>query len=140
MMRDAIAAIFDRRRAAYDNQDAVTLAADYAVDCVIESPSGGIHHGRAAAERVLRSVFDALDVKMHQDVLLIDGDLVAQVLTLEGTDDGQFLGLPPTGKSFRVPAVFLYTLKDGQIASERRIYDFTGLLMQVGLLKAKPAG
>ena len=46
---------------------------------------------------------------------------------------------PPTGKSFRVPAVFLYDLKDGQIARERRIYDFTGVLMQVGLLKAKPA-
>src|ERR1700681_2591206 len=79
MTRDAIAAIFDRRRAAYDNQDAVTLAADYAIDCVIESPSGGIHHGREAAEQVLKSVFDALDVKMHQDVLLIDGDLVAQI-------------------------------------------------------------
>jgi steroid delta-isomerase-like uncharacterized protein len=139
MTRNAIAAIFERRRMAYDNQDAGALAADYAVDCVIESPSGGVHHGRAAAEQVLRSVIDALDVKMHQDALLIDGDSVAQILTIEGTDDGQFLGLPPTGKSFRVPAVFLYDLKDGQIARERRIYDFTGLLMQVGLLKAKPA-
>ena len=139
MTRNAIAAIFERRRMAYDNHDAGALAADYAVDCVIESPSGGVHHGRAAAEQVLRSVIDALDVKMHQDALLIDGDLVAQILTIEGTDDGQFLGLPPTGKSFRVPAVFLYDLKDGQIARERRIYDFAGLLMQVGLLKAKPA-
>ena len=139
MTRNAIAAIFERRRMAYDNHDAGALAADYAVDCVIESPSGGVHHGRAAAERVLRSVIDALDVKMHQDALLIDGDSVAQILTIEGTDDGQFLGLPPTGKSFRVPAVFLYDLKDGQIARERRIYDFTGLLMQVGLLKARPA-
>jgi steroid delta-isomerase-like uncharacterized protein len=139
MTRNAIVAIFERRRMAYDNQDAGALAADYAVDCVIESPSGGVHHGRAAAEQVLRSVIDALDVKMHQDALLIDGDSVAQILTIEGTDDGQFLGLPPTGKSFRVPAVFLYDLKDGQIARERRIYDFTGVLMQVGLLKAKPA-
>jgi len=139
MTRNAIAAIFERRRMAFDNKDAGARAADYAVDCVIESPSGGVHHGRAAAERVLRSVIDALDVKMHQDALLIDGDSVAQILTIEGTDDGQFLGLPPTGKSFRVPAVFLYELKDGQIARERRIYDFTGLLLQVGLLKAKPA-
>ncbi len=139
MTRNAIAAIFERRRMAFDNHDAGALAADYAVDCVIESPSGGVHHGRAAAERVLRSVIDALDVKMHQDALLIDGDSVAQILTIEGTDDGQFLGLPPTGKSFRVPAVFLYELKDGQITRERRIYDFTGLLLQVGLLKAKPA-
>jgi steroid delta-isomerase-like uncharacterized protein len=139
MTRDTIAAIFERRRLAYDNQDTGALAADYAVDCVIESPSGGVHHGRAAAEQVLRSVMDAFDVKMHQDGLLIDGDSVAQILTIEGTDDGQFLGLPPTGKSFRVPAVFLYDLKDGQIARERRVYDFTGLLMQVGLVKAKPA-
>jgi steroid delta-isomerase-like uncharacterized protein len=139
MTRNAIVAIFERRRIAFDNQDAGALAADYTVDCVIDSPSGGVHHGRAAAEQVLRSVLDALDVKMHQDALLIDGDSVAQILTIEGTDDGQFLGLPPTGKSFRVPAVFLYDLKDGQIARERRIYDFTGVLMQVGLLKARPA-
>ena len=139
MTRNAIVAIFERRRIAFDNQDAGALAADYTVDCVIDSPSGGVHHGRAAAEQVLRSVLDALDVKMHQDALLIDGDSVAQILTIEGTDDGQFLGLPPTGKSFRVPAVFLYDLKDGQIAHERRIYDFTGVLMQVGLLKARPA-
>jgi steroid delta-isomerase-like uncharacterized protein len=139
MTRNAIAALFERRRKAYDDQNAGALAADYAVDCVIESPSGGVHHGRAAAEQVLRSVIDALGVKMHQDALLIDGDSVAQVLTIEGTDEGQFLGLPPTGKSFRVPAVFLYELKDGQIARERRIYDFTGLLLQVGLLKARPA-
>ena len=139
MTRNEIAAIFERRLMAYDNQDAGALAADYTVDCVIESPSGGVHHGRAAAEQILRSVIDAFDVKMHQDALLIDGDSVAQVLTIEGTDEGQFLGLPPTGKSFRVPAVFLYDLKDGQIARERRIYDFTGVLIQVGLLKAKPA-
>ena len=139
MTRNVIAAIFERRLMAFDHQDAGALAADYTVDCVIESPSGGVHHGRAAAEQVLRSVIDAFDVKMHQDALLIDGDSVAQILTIEGTDDGQFLGLPPTGKSFRVPAVFLYDLKDGQIARERRVYDFTGLLIQVGLLKAKPA-
>jgi steroid delta-isomerase-like uncharacterized protein len=139
MTREAIVALFNRRNEAYDRRDAAALAADYADDCVVESPSGGVHHGRAAAERVLRSVFDALNAKVRQDSLLIDDDQVAQTLTIEGTDDGQFLGLPPTGKSFRLPAVFLYTVKDGQITHERRIYDFTGMLVQVGLLKAKPA-
>ena len=139
MTRDQIAAIFERRRSAYERQDAAALVADYAVDCVIESPSGGTHHGKAAAEQVLRNVFDALDVNLHQQSVIIDGDSVAQVVSIEGTDVGYFLGLSPTGKSFRVPGVFLYVLKDGLIARERRIYDFTGLLMQVGLLKAKPA-
>jgi steroid delta-isomerase-like uncharacterized protein len=136
--REAIAALFDRRRAAFEKHDAAALARDYTTDCVIESPTGGVHHGPAAAEHVLQMVFDALDVKLHEESRLIDGDSAAQVVVIEGTDSGQFLGLPPTGKSFRIPAVFLYELKDGQIARERRIYDFTGLLVQIGLLKAKP--
>ena len=139
MTRDQIAAMFERRRAAYERQDAATLAADYAVDCIVESPSGGTHHGQGAAERVLRNVFDALDVKLHQQSVIIDGDAVAQVDSIEGQGVGHFLGLSPTGKSFRVPGVFLYDLQEGRIARERRIYDFTGLLLQIGLLKAKPA-
>jgi hypothetical protein len=34
--------------------------------------------------------------------------------------------------------VSLCELHDGFITRERRIYDFTGLLLQVGALKAKP--
>jgi steroid delta-isomerase-like uncharacterized protein len=139
MTRDQIAAMFESRRAAYDRQDAAALAADYMADCVIESPTAGTHHGPAAAERVLAKVFEALDVKLVQEAVMIDGDSVAQVVSLEGKDVGDFLGLAPTGKSFRVPGVFVYELKAGKIARERRIYDFTGLLIQTGLLKTKPA-
>jgi hypothetical protein len=28
---------------------------------------------------------------------------------------------------------------DGKIQHERRVYDFTGLMVQLGVLKAKPA-
>jgi steroid delta-isomerase-like uncharacterized protein len=138
MTREQISAMFERRRQAYERFDAAALAADYADDCIIESPSGGIHHGRAAAERVLRNVLDALEVKLLHQSILIDGQSVAQVLVIEGKDVGLFLGLSPTGKSFSVPGVFVYELRDGKIAHERRVYDFTGLLIQIGLLKAKP--
>jgi hypothetical protein len=36
------------------------------------------------------------------------------------------------------PCVLLYDLADGLITRERRIYDFTGLAVQVGAIKAKP--
>jgi predicted ester cyclase len=51
---------------------------------------------------------------------------------------GGFMELQPTGKTFRVPVVCLYTLTERHIIRERRIYDFTGLLVQVGILKVKP--
>ena len=70
---------------------------------------------------------------------VIDGDRVSQEIIIEGKDVGTFLGLPPTGRSFRVPGVFLYDLKDGLIVRERRIYDLSALLIQVGLLKVRPS-
>ncbi len=139
MTRDEVVAIFERRRAAYERRDAAALAADYTEDCVIDSPSGGVHYGRAAAEEVLQKVFDALKVSLNQESLIVDGDAVAEEVTIQGQDVGRFLGLAPTGKTFRVFGVFLYRLKDTQIARERRLYDFTGLLVQTGMLKAKPA-
>ena len=49
------------------------------------------------------------------------------------------MGLAPTGKPFRIPIVYLFTFDDRFIVHERRIYDFTGMLVQIGVLKAKPA-
>jgi steroid delta-isomerase-like uncharacterized protein len=139
MTRDEIVEMFERRRAAYERQDAAALAHDYADDCSIDSPTGGTHQGRDAARRVIQTVFDALDVRLKQQSLIVDGDFVAQVVSIQGKDIGAFLGMAPTGKPFDVAGVFLFELRDGKIARERRIYDFTSLLLQTGLLKAKLA-
>jgi steroid delta-isomerase-like uncharacterized protein len=138
--REDIVALFDRRQAAYDNFDADTLVQDYTDDCIIDSPTGGTHSGRAAAKRVLEAVFEAfLDMKISTEPPIIDGNRVSQLLNIEGTSMGGFFGLPPSGKPFHLSAVFLYELQGGRIRRERRIYDFTGLLTQIGVLKTKPA-
>lgn len=140
MTRDEIVAFFDRRQEAWDNLDAAALAADYAPECIIESPLAGTHQGRAAAQAALQAGFEAfLDLKVRTDSLLIDGNCVAQVMSGEGTNLGGFMGVPATGKPFRLTAAFFYELNGRQIVRERRIYDFTSLLVQIGVLKAKPA-
>jgi predicted ester cyclase len=102
--------------------------------------AGGTVRGRRAIEDVYRAMFRAFpDVGFAAEALLIDGDRLAQSLMMTGTDTGGFLGLPPTGKAFRLPIVILCTLTNGCIVHERRIYDFTGMLIQIGVLKAKPA-
>jgi steroid delta-isomerase-like uncharacterized protein len=88
----------------------------------------------------LRAVFSAfLDLTIVVEDLIIDGDRAAKVLSMEATHIGDFLGLPPTGKKFNMSAVFFYEVRNGRIVRERRIYDFTGMLVQIGILKAKPA-
>jgi len=34
--------------------------------------------------------------------------------------------------------VFIYTLKNDKVVHERRIYDFTGMLIQIGVFKTRP--
>ena len=140
MTREELVALFDRRHAAYARLDAEALAADNAEDGVLESPAaGGSVTGREAITKVYRGWFEGFpDVTVDWNELLIDGDRVVQLATMSGTDTGGFMGLPPTGKRFGFPIVYMFTFKDGQIAYERRVYDFTGMLIQIGLLKAKP--
>jgi steroid delta-isomerase-like uncharacterized protein len=140
MTREEITAFFARRQDAFARHDAAALAALHAEDCLYESPWVGRVNGRAAIEQVYRHLFAAFpDVAFEGDELLIDANRTAQVATVVGTDMGGFMGLPPTGKPFRLPLVFLCTLNEHQIVHERTIYDFTGMLVQIGMLKAKPA-
>jgi steroid delta-isomerase-like uncharacterized protein len=140
LTRDEVTALFERRQDAFDNLDADALLGDYAHDCVVESRVAGTLRGPAAVDRARRAWFEAFpDLKFRTDRLIIDGTHVVQLLTLEGTDIGGLMGLAPSGKSFKAPAVFVYEFRDRKIVHETRIYDFTGVLVQIGLLKAKPA-
>jgi steroid delta-isomerase-like uncharacterized protein len=141
MPREEILALFANREKAIARLDASALARDHAEDGVVDSPAaGGPVSGRIAIENTYKTFFQAFpDLKTETEDLIIDGNRVAWFFKVSGTQRGGFMGLPPTGKAFSVPSVFYYVLRDGQIVHERRIYDFTGILIQVGLLKAKPA-
>ena len=140
MTRDEVAALFARRQQAWDRLDADALAADYSDDATVESPlAGGSASGRDAIERLYVTYFAAFpDFKIDQEVLLIDGDNAAQFCRATGTDNGGFMGMAPTRRKITFRVGLFHTLDNGKIVRERRVYDFTGLLIQVGLLKAKP--
>ena len=140
LTHEEMTALFVRRQVAFDNMDADALSRDYADDCLVDSPAAGTLRGAAAVDRARRAWFEAFpDLKYRTERVVIDGNHVMQLLTLEGTDIGGFMGLDPSGKSFKAPAVFVYEFRDRKIVRETRIYDFTGVLVQIGLLKAKPA-
>lgn len=140
MTRDEIVDLFARHEAALARHDVKALTALYAETCVVESPLGGTHQGRAAIAKVFAAFFEAFnDTTLAVDDLIIDGDRVVQVGTLSCTDTGGLMGMAPSGKPAVLPMVFVCRVADGLIVDERRIYDFTGLLVQIGVLKARPA-
>ena len=141
MTRDDIFAIFTRRENAWRARDPVALANDHSPDGVVVSPTGGVLEGRAEIERIYRVWFTAFpDLMLSTEDLLVDGDRAALLCRITGSHAGEFFGVAPTGRRIEVAGAFIYRLQDGHIVHERRVLDFTGLLVQVGVLRAKPAG
>jgi predicted ester cyclase len=137
--RDEIQALLLRRDATWRSRDASALASLHDVNGVVVSPTGGVLEGRAEIERVYRLWFSAFpDITTHADTSLVDGDRAVQILRFSGTHSGEFFGLAATGRHVEVTIACVLTLADDCIMEERRIYDFTGLLVQVGVLKVKP--
>jgi steroid delta-isomerase-like uncharacterized protein len=140
MTREQMTAFFARRLEAMNRHDAAELTRHHTEDGVVESPlSGGVSRGREEIETSYASIIRVFpDVKLTQESLLIDGNRATFLLNMSGSGHSGLMGLPPAVRAFSVPIVFLCEFEDDLIARERRIYDFTGLLIQIGVLKAKP--
>lgn len=59
-------------------------------------------------------------------------DSVVTEFDLLGTYLGEFYGLPPTGKAFRVPVVAVFFFDGDQITNERIYLDTATFLSQIG--------
>jgi uncharacterized protein (TIGR02246 family) len=141
MTREEITALFKRREADWRNRDAAALAADHAPDGVVISPTGGVLEGRDEIERVYRLWLTAFsNLSIERTDFLIDGDRAVLVSNITGTHTGDFFGVPASGRRLEVVCASIYTFREHEILHERRVLDFTGVLVQVGVLKAKPAG
>jgi steroid delta-isomerase-like uncharacterized protein len=139
MTRDEITALFDRRAESWHRHDAAALTADHSPDCVVISPTGGVLEGHEEIERIYRIWFTAFpDLELSNTDVVIDGDRAVLLFTLSGTHSGDFFGLRASGRHLDATCAFVYTLSNGVIVHERRVLDFTGVLVQVGVLRAKP--
>jgi steroid delta-isomerase-like uncharacterized protein len=140
MTAEDVTNFLEKRQRAFSNLDVAALTDLYAENAVYESPAaGGTVTGRAAIENIHRSWFQAFpDFKLEDERFVVEGNRVAHIACAVGTNAGGFMGLPATGRPFRFNAAFVFTIENGKITRERRIYDFTGMLVEIGVLKAKP--
>ena len=139
MTREEITEFFARRNEAWRRHDFEALTADHAEDGIVQSPVGGNVRGRDAIQNIYMEWFSSFpDVEYLSEHLLIDRNKAVQFLRMVGTQKGDFCGLPPTGKRFEIHCAFLFLFEDTKIAHEIRIYDFTAMLLQLGVLRAKP--
>jgi steroid delta-isomerase-like uncharacterized protein len=143
MTSDEIRGFLEGFVRAWERHDLQSLVSCYADDCVITSPIFHTITGRSQLERSYTDLFRAFT---HQsirvdDVVISDETPARAVIvwTVQSRHDGEIFGMPASGKRIERTVVFILTFRDGRIAKEVRIYDFTSMLMQLGVLRAKTA-
>jgi steroid delta-isomerase-like uncharacterized protein len=80
----------------------------------------------------LRSAFP--DWYSTQEELIAEEDRVAERWTGRGTHQGEFLGVPPTGRQVAVPGFVCYRITNGKIVEFRGLFDGLSMLHQLGAL------
>ena len=91
--------------------------------------------GREASIKVVGGFAKSIpNMKFDIKEVLVSGDRVIVRGEVSGTPAGELFGVPHTGKSFRIMAIDIQTIRDGKIA---RTYHLENWLSALGQLRAK---
>jgi len=119
----------------------IEAAARYVWEDVVEQvPLPGQGPGMEGLKDVIRGMraaFPDLVFSIHEQIA--EQDKVASRFEWTGTHNGEFLGIPATGRPVRVWGVVMDRLADGRIKDTRIIMDIFGLMAQLGVLPPPPA-
>ena len=110
----------------------------YATDFVDRSPDiPGIAHTRDGLKQfvgVYLRAFPDADITIEDQ--LVEGDRVVTRWTGRGTQTGEFMEMPPSGKKVAVPGVQIDQFSGGKIVEEWTLFDQLGMLQQLGAVPA----
>lgn len=112
-----------------------------ASDVVDHDPAPGQAPGREGIKQfvaTLRAAFP--DLRMAVENVVAEGDMVAFSYTISGTHQGEWMGVPPTGRRVEVKAMEMVRIVDGKMVDRWGNTDELGLLQQIGAAPALDGG
>ncbi|MFL6075127.1 MAG: ester cyclase [Mycobacteriales bacterium] len=93
----------------------------------------------ATGARAVKQVWEILlraypDLKITAEDLIAEGDRVVGRQVVTGTHQGEYMGIPPTGRSVTYNEIFIFRVgDDGRIADIWGVVDVLAQLRQLGV-------
>jgi len=82
----------------------------------------------------LWNAFPGLNITIED--MVGEGDRVSWRLNVEGVQEAEFRGVPPTGKQVTFGAQYVFRFRDGKIVERWTNFDRLGVLVQLGAMPA----
>ena len=117
----------------YNEGDLHAADAIVAIDYCNHNPAPGEAPGREGLKAFvayLRRAFADLHITLEDQIA--EGDKVVTRFTISGCQQGEFAGIPPSGKFAKVTAIGIHRVVNGQIQESWLNWDALGLMRQLG--------
>ncbi|MFD9546423.1 ester cyclase [Nocardia salmonicida] len=92
-------------------------------------------HGPDGLKRLVQMYLAAFsDQRFLVNEQIAEGDFVTTRWTGTGTNDGEMMGMPATGKSAVVQGITINRFRDGKIVESWASWDTLGMMQQLGVV------
>jgi predicted ester cyclase len=111
-----------------NNGDMSAAEKDLRPDFVDHAAPPGTPPGLESSKAFITMVRSAFpDIQFTEDEVIADGDMVAVSGLWQGTHEGPFFGLEPTGRFGEMRGMVLWRVVEGQLAERWAVLDYDAL-------------
>jgi steroid delta-isomerase-like uncharacterized protein len=89
---------------------------------------------QAMKEHVSGWLMSLPDLRFHIEQMIAEGDRVVSRLAMEGTHQGTWMGIQPTGKRVQIRMITIHRIANGKIAEDWVLVESLGFFQQLGML------
>ena len=119
----------------YNRENVDVVDEFYTADFLSHDPAGIKEGGVEELKQLMDSIYAAFpDFHLHIDELIAEGDKVVKRFTIHCTHQGEFMGVPPTGKEITFSGTHTYRVAGGKLAEEWVDINWLGFMQQLGVV------
>jgi steroid delta-isomerase-like uncharacterized protein len=133
------AAVLDRiNEEAFNRGDVDVLDELVADDFVEHDPMPGMSPDREGLKAMIRGLHAAFpDFHTEVEDQIVAGDKVVERWSCTGTQEGEFMGLPPTSRRVEIHGMDISRLAGGRLVEHWTQVDMMSTLQQLGVMQAE---
>ena len=110
---------------------------DLYTDSTVLHGYAGVEPGLASIKQFYALIWTAFpDASIDGQDLFAAADKVVYRFVMHGAHQGDFMGVPPTGKPIALPGITILRFAEGQCVERWSQADFLSVLQQIGALPA----
>lgn len=102
---------------------------------VTHMPLQGYDQNREGLREFFMAMREAFpDLKCTVDMLIVKGDKGVALITMSGTQKGEFMGMPASGKQFSTQGIDIVRFENGKAVEHWGVSDDMTMMHQLGMM------